>query len=58
MAAGGGRDTEKDLFGCSGGYRTVLSGKSKDCPCPLCGSIIVRESYLGGNIYYCPTCQK
>lgn len=57
MAAGGGRDTEKDLFGCSGNYQTVLSSKSKGTPCKVCGSTIVQEAYLGGNIYTCPTCQ-
>jgi len=58
MAARGGRDTEKDLFGVSGGYRTILSSKTLDKPCPVCGSEIVREAYLGGNVYYCPVCQQ
>jgi len=57
MTAGGGRDTEKDIFGVPGGYKTKLSAKTKDKPCPVCGDAIVREAYLGGNIYYCPTCQ-
>lgn len=58
MTACGGRDTEKDLFGCSGGYKTILSNKTKGLPCPTCQSEIIRESYLGGNIYYCPICQR
>lgn len=58
MSINGGRDTERDLFGCSGGYRTILSAKTVDKPCPVCGSAIVREAYLGGNIYFCPECQK
>lgn len=58
MTVNGGRDTEKDLFGCSGGYRTILSAKTADKPCPVCGSTIIREAYLGGNIYFCPECQK
>jgi formamidopyrimidine-DNA glycosylase len=57
MAEGGGRDTEKDLFGKEGGYRTVLSHKTYGKPCPLCGGPILRKSYMGGNIYFCPTCQ-
>ena len=57
MAAAGGRDTEKDLYGCSGDYKTVLSSKSKGTPCPICGTAIVQAAYLGGNIYTCPTCQ-
>lgn len=57
MARNGGRDTERDLFGCFGGYRTILSKKTADKPCPVCGGQIVREAYLGGNVYYCPHCQ-
>lgn len=53
----GGRDTEKDLFGNPGGYRTFLSAKSFRQPCRICGSALVRQAYLGGNIYYCPVCQ-
>ena len=58
MTFQGGRDTEKDLFGCSGGYRTKLSKNTVDKPCLICGDIIRKEAYLGGSIYYCPTCQK
>lgn len=58
MAANGGRDTEKDLFGCPGGYKTILSSNTYGKPCPKCGSDIIREAYMGGNIYYCPECQK
>ena len=53
----GGRNTERDLFGQPGGYRTILSSKTMKNPCPVCNSAIIRESYLGGNIYYCPVCQ-
>jgi formamidopyrimidine-DNA glycosylase len=58
MTARGGRDTERDLFGRPGGYRTVLSKHTIETPCPTCGNIIRKESYLGGAIYYCPGCQK
>lgn len=57
MTSNGGRDTEKDLFGCNGGYMTVLSKKTLNEPCPVCGGFIARQAYLGGNIYYCPVCQ-
>ncbi len=57
MTAKGGRDTEKDLYGCKGGYSTILSSKALEKPCPVCGGTITREAYLGGNIYYCATCQ-
>jgi len=57
MTSKGGRDTEKDLFGCNGGYSTKLSNKTLKNPCPICGNTIVRQAYLGGNVYYCPNCQ-
>jgi len=57
MREQGGRDTEKDLFGNPGGYKTILSKKTLEAPCQRCGSQIIRQAYLGGNIYYCPTCQ-
>ncbi len=58
MTAKGGRDTEKDLFGNEGGYKTLLSSKTYKNPCPVCGGPITREAYMGGNVYYCGACQK
>lgn len=57
MADGGGRDTEKDLFGSPGGYETILSKNTWQRGCPRCGGPIVRTAFLGGNVYYCPVCQ-
>ena len=57
MRAEGGRDTERDLFNCYGGYRTKLSKKTIDFPCGVCGGGLVRQAFLGGNIYFCPVCQ-
>jgi formamidopyrimidine-DNA glycosylase len=57
MLDGGGRDTERDLFGNAGGYRTILSSKTLAYQCLACGGGLKREAYLGGNIYYCPSCQ-
>ncbi len=57
MARLGGRDTEKNLFGRPGGYKTVLGAKTAGASCPACGSMIKKEAYLGGSIYTCPTCQ-
>ena len=54
----GGRNTEKTLFGDFGGYKVILSSKTFKDPCPVCGDKLVKESYLGGTIYYCPSCQK
>ena len=52
-----GRDTEKDIFGQNGRYQTILSKNTLLFPCPTCGGILVREAYLGGNIYFCDHCQ-
>jgi len=54
----GGRNTEKDLMGQYGGYKTILSKKTLNKPCPNCGGVIVKEAYMGGAVYYCPNCQK
>ena len=58
MVDKGGRDTEKDLFGKFGGYKTILSKNTYKNPCPNCDSTIIKEAYLGGSVYYCPTCQS
>jgi formamidopyrimidine-DNA glycosylase len=57
MAELGGRDTEKDLFGNEGGYKTVMSKNTAGHPCPVCGGMIQKENYMGGSIYYCAGCQ-
>ena len=58
MIEKGGRDTEKDLFGNYGGYITKLSKNTAGKPCGICGSLIKKENYMGGSIYYCGNCQK
>ena len=57
MAAQGGRDTESDLFGRPGGYKTILSKNTVGKPCPACGTFIRKEPYMGGSIYVCEGCQ-
>lgn len=58
MVYGGGRDVEKNIFGEEGKYRTILSNKTYQKPCPVCHGEIKKENYLGGTIYYCSNCQK
>jgi formamidopyrimidine-DNA glycosylase len=58
MTAQGGRDTERDLFGQPGGYRTRLSRNTVDRPCPVCGGAIIKQAYMGGAVYFCEGCQK
>ncbi len=57
MRARGGRDTERDLFGREGGYRTIASKNTLGKPCPVCGTAIRKEAYMGGAVYYCGRCQ-
>ncbi len=53
----GGRDSEKDLFNNFGGYPRIMHNKSVGSPCPRCGTIIEKQQYLGGSIYFCLSCQ-
>lgn len=53
----GGRDTERDLFGGSGGYRPILDRRAEGEPCPRCGDLVSKFAFLGGSCYVCPTCQ-
>ncbi|NJD03401.1 MAG: endonuclease VIII [Ruminiclostridium sp.] len=58
MTFQGGRDTERDLFGCTGGYKTRLSKNTVGKLCNVCGGIIKKEAYMGGSIYFCTGCQR
>lgn len=54
----GGRDDEYGLHGQPGRYHRMLGGKSASLSrCPKCSGRIVKESYLGGAITFCPRCQ-
>ena len=57
MINAGGRDTERDLFGNLGEYKTKLSKNNVLMICENCGGQVKKESYLGGSIYYCLKCQ-
>jgi formamidopyrimidine-DNA glycosylase len=54
----GGRDSERDLYDQPGGYKRILHSKSVGQPCRRCGTAIKKEQYLGGAVYFCPSCQK
>ncbi|MGA9294252.1 MAG: hypothetical protein WCE54_20380 [Ignavibacteriaceae bacterium] len=58
MIKKGGRDTEKDIFGDYGSYTTKLSKNTAGQHCINCGTLIKKENYMGGSIYYCPNCQR
>jgi formamidopyrimidine-DNA glycosylase len=54
----GGRSTERDLYGSSGGYPVVMQKAALDRPCPRCGGAVTREQFLGGAVYVCGGCQR
>ncbi|UCB42460.1 MAG: hypothetical protein JSV77_08345 [Dehalococcoidales bacterium] len=58
MTAQRGRDTTSDLFGRPGGYATRLSQNTIDKPCAVCSGTIIKQSYMGGSIYFCDGCQR
>lgn len=58
MVENRGRDTEKDIYGECGKYKTKLSSKTYKYNCKICNGPITKGSYLGGSIYYCNNCQK
>lgn len=57
MTLKGGRDTEKDLLGNPGGYTTKMSKNTVGKPCKICNTIVEKQAYMGGSIYFCPGCQ-
>jgi len=54
----GGRDSEKDIFDNYGRYKRIMHSKSVDTPCPECETLIKKQQYLGGSVYFCPSCQQ
>jgi len=57
VIAGGGKDTDKDLYGNFGKYKTHASKNTLGSPCERCGGLVTKEAFLGGAVYYCPQCQ-
>jgi formamidopyrimidine-DNA glycosylase len=57
MIDSGSRDTERDLFGESGKYQTLMSKNTVGTPCKECGTLVQKQSYMGGSVYFCSTCQ-
>jgi len=55
----GGRDVETDAFGKAGRYVTKVGKNTVGHNCLRCGNgMITKESYMGGSIYYCDSCQS
>ena len=52
-----GRECERDIYGNPGMYTPIMDRNATNRPCPDCGTIIKKISYLGGSCYICPSCQ-
>ncbi|MEI7833948.1 MAG: DNA-formamidopyrimidine glycosylase family protein [bacterium] len=52
-----GRHDERDLFNQPGQYHRILDASTVNLPCVNCGTLIQKEQFLGGAIYFCPECQ-
>lgn len=52
-----GRDSERDLHDQPGKYVRVMDNRNVGKPCPECGTPIEKASFLGGAVYFCPSCQ-
>ena len=53
----GGKRYREGYLRQSWGYKTRLSKNTYKSGCPHCGGEIVKASYLGGSVYFCPNCQ-
>ncbi len=53
----GGRDSEYDLYNRRGRYQRILHSEVVGHPCNECGTPIEKIQYLGGAVYFCPSCQ-
>jgi formamidopyrimidine-DNA glycosylase len=54
----GGKDEIVDLFGKSGGYAPKMGPNMRDQVCPRCGVKVEKMAHGGGQVYFCPGCQK
>jgi len=58
VIAAGGKDIDRDVYGNLGKFPGKVSRNTVGKPCVRCGTKIVKEAYLGGSVFYCPTCQE
>jgi len=54
----GGKDNWKNLFGEYGRHTPVMGPNMKGEDCPECGAAIEVIAHGGGQVYFCPRCQK
>jgi formamidopyrimidine-DNA glycosylase len=54
----GGKDQFLDLYGKQGRYTPAMGPNMNGKTCPVCGASIEKLSLGGGQVYFCPKCQK
>jgi formamidopyrimidine-DNA glycosylase len=54
----GGKDQFIDFYGKQGGYTPAMGPNMKDMTCHSCRTPIEILSLGGGQVYFCPKCQK
>ncbi|HLN46167.1 MAG TPA: DNA-formamidopyrimidine glycosylase family protein [Candidatus Sulfotelmatobacter sp.] len=54
----GGKFQCMDLYGNQGSYIPAMGSNMKDKICTICGTGIEKISLGGGQIYFCPKCQR
>lgn len=54
----GGKDNFQDLFGKPGRHVPFMGPNMKDKNCSQCGALIEKIAHGGGQVYFCPRCQK
>ncbi|NHI89730.1 MAG: hypothetical protein EAX87_09410 [Candidatus Thorarchaeota archaeon] len=54
----GGKNQFEDLYGKPGRHVPVMGPNMKDQSCPQCGAAIEKIAHGGGQVYFCPHCQR
>jgi len=54
----GGKDNWLNLYAKPGRHTPVMGPNMKDKECQACGAQIEKISHGGGQVYFCPRCQK
>ena len=54
----GGKNNWTNLYGDKGRYIPVMGPNMKERNCSQCGAKIEKISHGGGQVYFCPNCQR
>ena len=54
----GGKYNWVNLYGETGRHTPVMGPNMKDKDCPACGAAIEKIAHGGGQVFFCPRCQR